>query len=243
MSDRRLADLQSFYVLLDRLAKAVNGSRTLGACSRRSGWPQRGVYFFFENGEDRTHSGSGPRVVRVGTHALTDRSRTKLWTRLSQHRGQVGSGRGNHRGSIFRLIIGTALIKRRDQICPTWGEPLPAARDVREVDLEGMVSDVIRAMSFLWLAIDDEPGPGNRRGCIERNAIALLSNYNRSPLDPPSSDWLGHDCDRERVSKSGLWNSDYVDKDYDPAFLAEFEGLVGTMEAARRATGEQLSGR
>jgi hypothetical protein len=38
----------------------------------------------------------------------------------------------------------------------------------------------------LWLSVDDEPGPQSLRGCIERNAIALLSNYGKLPIDPPS---------------------------------------------------------
>jgi hypothetical protein len=32
-------------------------------------------------------------------------------------------------------------------------------------------------MPFLWLAIDDEPSAHGLRGHIERNAIALLSNF------------------------------------------------------------------
>ena len=59
--------------------------------------------------EDRSDTGSGPRIIRVGTHALKTGSRTTLWTRLSQHKGQPGSGGGNHRGLIFRLIGGRAV--------------------------------------------------------------------------------------------------------------------------------------
>lgn len=55
-------------------------------------WPARGVYFFREPGESRIHTGGGPRIVRVGAHALTATSRTKLWDRLSQHKGQQGGG-------------------------------------------------------------------------------------------------------------------------------------------------------
>jgi hypothetical protein len=55
------------------------------------------VYFFREAGETRCDSGNGPRIVRVGTHALKAGSSTKLWTRLSQHRGKSAGG-GNHRG-------------------------------------------------------------------------------------------------------------------------------------------------
>jgi hypothetical protein len=54
---------------------------------------------------------------------------------------------------------------------------------------------------------------------IERNAIALLSNYGKAVIDPPSPDWLGRHCDRERVRISGLWNNNHVDEAYDPGFL------------------------
>jgi hypothetical protein len=92
------------------------------------------------------------------------------------------------------------------------------------------VSRVIGAMPFLWLAINDEPGAESLRGHIERNTIALLSNFGRKPLDPPSAGWLGHYCDRERVRKSGLWNSNHADERYDPAFISALEQLVTEME-------------
>jgi hypothetical protein len=71
-----------------------------------------------EEGEERSHSGQGPRIVRVGTHALKGGSSTTLWKRLSQHKGQERSRRGNHRGSIFRLIVGTALNADDPTRCP-----------------------------------------------------------------------------------------------------------------------------
>lgn len=103
-----------------------------------------------------------------------------------------------------------------------------ANRETRATEsfLEQHVSDIIGAMPFFWLAIDDEPGAQNRRGIIERNSIALLSNYNREPIDPPTRDWLGHHCSRQRVRESGLWNSNHVDEDYDPAFLDILENLA-----------------
>lgn len=186
-----------------------------------------------EQGELRSDSGSGLRVVRVGTHALNAGSGTKLWTRLSQHRGQTGSGGGNHRGSIFRLIVGTSLIARGLK-SHTWGKGNTATPDIRtaEIELEREVSRVIRAMPFLWLAIDDEPGADSLRGYIERNSIALLSNYGKPPLDAPSTGWLGLSCDRSRVRQSGLWNSNHVDETYDPVFLTQFEQLVMQTEDA-----------
>jgi hypothetical protein len=67
----------------------------------------------------------------------------------------VGSGGGNHRGSIFRLIAGTALIARDGHKFPTWGEGGSAAKNVKEteVELECAVSEIIRKMPFLWLAV------------------------------------------------------------------------------------------
>jgi hypothetical protein len=197
-------------------------------------WPKRGLYFFYEQGEFRSDTGDGPRVIRVGTHALKAGSRTKLWTRLSQHKGQLKTGGGNHRGSIFRLIVGAALINSERLNFPTWGDGNTANTDVRssELALERLVSQVIGNMRFLWLAIEDEAGPESRRGYIERNSIALLSNYNKAGLDPPSQGWLGHHSDRERVRKSGLWNQNHVEEGYDPAFLGTLDRLVSDVRRA-----------
>jgi len=227
-SDDRIRHLIRFYSILDTLEKGVGGARTLAECSGRITWPRRGVYFFRETGEQRSDSGKGPRIVRVGTHALREGGSTRLWTRLSQHKGQKNTGGGNHRGSIFRLIVGTSLIGLRGYDYPTWGDKNTAAAEIRagEHALECEVSNIIGTMPFLWIAIDDEAGPASLRGYVEKNAIALLSNYKKPPLDPPSIAWLGHHCDRERVRDAGLWNLDYVDKPYDPAFLDQLDVLV-----------------
>lgn len=98
MSSRE-RDVKRFYENLKALESRQGATRTLSESASRN-CPQRGVYFFFEPGEQRSGSGDGARVVRVGTHALKPGSNTKLWTRLSQHRGALRSGGGNHRGSI-----------------------------------------------------------------------------------------------------------------------------------------------
>lgn len=231
MSNQRLLCLVRFYSILDQLEQQIGGALTLADCHGRMAWPARGVYFFREAGEIRSDSGEGPRIVRVGTHALKTGGHANLWNRLSQHRGQLRSGGGNHRGSIFRLIVGTALIKRDAHEFATSGEGSIASKDIRtaEVRMERTVSEVIRQMSFLWLAIEDEAGPDSLRGSIERNSIALLSNFDKHPLDPPSLHWLGKQCDRERVRKSGIWNQNHVDEKHDPAFLDELEHLVAEM--------------
>ena len=227
----RLSDTYRFYELMDRLEERVGGTRLLAECTGGNGWPRRGLYFFFEPGENRSRSGTDLRVVRVGTHALKAGSKSTLWKRLSQHRGTTRGG-GNHRGSIFRLLVGIALAHRSGIPCPpSWGlggDRGTAARrlgvervDVTEseAELEASVSRYIGAMPFLFLCVEDEPGPASERGFIERNVIALLSDYRETSPDQASTGWLGHSSDRERVRHSGLWNNNHVDEAYDPSFL------------------------
>lgn len=238
----RLADIRRLYDLLGGLEHIVGGRQPLTSLAAASRYPGRGVYFFFEPAEMRNDSGTGPRVVRVGTHALTAGSRSTLHQRLTQHRGAV-SGGGNHRGSIFRLLVGQALQARGDLApCPSWGiksDAGAAARhlaverraiQIAEQPAEQAVSRVLGDMTFLWLNVDDEPGSGSDRGLVERNAIALLSNMKKAAIDPPSPTWLGHASDRPRVRESGLWNQRHVDEDYDPAFLDRLAALIDRMK-------------
>jgi hypothetical protein len=238
----RHADLVRFYGILGLLEESLDGKRLLADCNGRMIWPGRGVYFVFEPGETRSDTGGAPRVVRVGTHALKAGARTSLRQRLSQHRGTATTGGGNHRCSIFRGLVGSA-IKNRDELNEplSWGvgiDPGAAAQSlgltreqllIGERSLETAVSQHIRRMSILWLSVNDTAGPESDRGAIERNAIGLLSNYGRQAIDPPSTGWLGNRCDRERVRKSGLWNNNHVDEGHDCQFLDLMERHVDKM--------------
>jgi hypothetical protein len=160
MDSERREHLVRLYCIIDCFEQVIGGVRRLADCSGQMEWPPRGVYFFRESGEVRSDTGVGPRIVRVGTHALKNGSGTKLWTRLSQHRGQT-DGRGNHRGSIFRLIVGAALIGRDQLAFPTWGAGNTANATCGRIALEVKVSEVIGEMSVVWLPVEDEPGPKN----------------------------------------------------------------------------------
>ncbi len=63
MSDRRLQHLVRFYSILDTLEKTLGGARTLADCRGRMNWPARGIYLFREMGENRSDTGTGPRIV------------------------------------------------------------------------------------------------------------------------------------------------------------------------------------
>ena len=120
MSNRQ-ADIVKFYDLLSRLSDVVDGPQRLSDPSSLDALPMRGVYFFFEVGERRSGTGEGSRVVRVGTQAISQGAKSTLGQRLKQHRGAISSGSGNHRGSVFRFMVGDALIRREGISSVHWG--------------------------------------------------------------------------------------------------------------------------
>ena len=229
MSPSQVDDLRAFYLMLDDLKVRSGGVRQLQSCNGRMPWPNRGLYFFFEEGETRSVSGDGQRVVRVGTHALKQGARTTLWSRLAQHRGNANNRGGNHRGSVFRLHVGMALLRRNANLsCDSWGQGSTAGRTIRESEhfVEVLVSEIIGHMPVLWLEVDDLPGPQSRRGYIERNAIALLSTSRNQKLDQSSDQWLGRHSRSKHVTESGLWNVNHVEEQYDRMFLRHLEKLI-----------------
>lgn len=232
----RQDDLDRFYALLDDLETQVGGMQYLGDCTGYMDWPERGVYFFFAPNEYR-ESGDHRRLTRVGTHAVSSGSGTSLWNRLRTHRGATSGsyeGGGNHRGSVFRKRVGEAIIERDDlhDEYPEWGVGSSANRERRmaELELERRVSDYIRDLPFLWIELDDEPGPESDRAYVERNAIALVSNYDEPAIDPRADDWLGHHSRATEIRQSGLWNVNHVGESYDPSFLDTLEAQVARTE-------------
>jgi hypothetical protein len=189
------------------------------------------VYFFYECDEAR--SNGDLRIVRVGTHALTATAKSTLWGRLRQHRGRLAGrnpGGGNHRASVFRRHVGAALIRcsspPKELLLTSWLNPHRPGGELtnQEAQLEIEVSNYIRAMPFLWLAVPDRTD----RGYIERNSIALLS-CRTGGLDPPSAGWLGRCAWPPEIRHSGLWNINHTDDPYEPEFLQRLAQLVEQM--------------
>jgi hypothetical protein len=238
---QRGAALVRFYRLLDEL-KALNGGlRRLAGAGDDGTWPRRGVVWFFQKSEVRRESGTGPRVVRVGTHALKPGLNSTLWDRLA------ADATGPHRGSQFRTLVGLGLRELMGKTEPrSWGRGADAnaaaaeqkvdaaAITQAEVGLEAAVSLYVGQMPFLFLAVDDAPGPYSQRALIEKNSIALLSNYARPAMDAPSTGWLGRRCGREKVPQSGLWNTQHVDAAIDQSFM---DAMKSCMEEMRQALG------
>jgi len=239
----RIAHLDRFYGLLERL-RVLRGAKpcTLSSYSVRD-VASRGIYFFFERSESRMLSPAQARVVRIGTHSVSQGSKATLWGRLRTHRGADG-GKGNHRGSIFRLHVGEALLRRSDIASDfsSWGIGQSARQTIRmaEEEIELQVSEIIGAMSMLCLEVADASSADSDRSYLERNLIALVAGAN-GPIDLPSSDWLGHHSSRSAVRDSGLWNVNYVYDDYDSQVLDILEEYVRAAEGSRAKITKSLA--
>lgn len=205
----------------------------LGDLSAAHRLPKQGVYFFYESGEVTESTPGQPRVVRVGTHAVSKGSRSTLHQRLRAHRGTQAGG-GNHRGSIFRLHLGHALQARLQLTLRNWGVGSTASREIRDVEHEHeeRVSKIICAMPVLWIAVEDEAGPASERAVIERGAIATLSN-GLSPFQRPSAGWLGNDSLRDEIRRSGLWNLNHTRAVPNAEFLEKMEAAIERTSRAR----------
>ena len=234
----RKDDIARFYDLLGSLERLVSGKQKLKNCTGYMNWPNRGVYFFLEPGE-RRDSTDQLRVTRVGTHAVSEGSSTTLWDRLKQHYG-TGSGSsnhphgGNHRGSVYRKRVGEAIIEKHDlhddysDWNKRWSSIDRDRSEVRDEEyiLERRVSAYIREQPFLWVDVDDKPSADSDRAYLERNAIALLSNFD-DQTNPRDDGWLGAYSRSREIRESGLWNVNHVEEEYDPDFLGLLEDAIG----------------
>jgi hypothetical protein len=225
------ADRSRFDELLRRLMTGVDQGLPLARLLEIGRLPDRGVYFFLDSATPNTQEQW--HICRVGTHAVSLGSKSTLRARLQAHLG-TRTGSGNHRGSIFRLHVGNALLQRDQRDIATWGKGSVAPHELRtnpalreaEAQHEKQVSDYMAQLPVLWLAVPDEASPASERSIIERNAIALLSRDAQLSAAHPNG-WLGEHSPRREIRGSRLWNLNYVDDEYNPSFLALLERSVG----------------
>ncbi|TFG75469.1 MAG: peroxide stress protein YaaA [Thermodesulfobacteriales bacterium] len=240
--DNRLNHINEFYALLDKLIE-TNGIHQLSTFNSKL--PDGGVYFFFESSERRENS-RNYRVVRVGTHAVSIGSKATLWDRLRTHRGhKTGeyAGGGNHRASVFRKLVGEAILNKNNlnKYYTTWGVDESTDTNLKEKEhpLELAVSHHVGEMYFTWVQIEDEPSKNSLRKTIEQNAIALLSNTDKLPINPQSKFWLGNWSPNEDVTKSGLWNSNHTKERYSPNFIDKLNNILYPQTIEKRSHNEE----
>jgi hypothetical protein len=211
MTTTRQQNIDKFYNLLDEVVKKFP-KRTLDNITRKN-LPEKGVYFFFEPNEIRQDNKS-ERVVRIGTHAAIANSNATLYDRLYNHKGSRDLT-GNHRGSVFRKLIGYSLLNKDGLNHPHWGDKSKRGDKqikLSEKPLEKIVSTYLHTLRFTVLEIPGPSSKDNDRAFIEDNTIALLSNFNRPIIDKCSKNWLGLFSKDNEVLCSGLWNSNCVDR-------------------------------
>ena len=232
-ASQRIRDMEMFHSLMGRLMQLTGTAPLLRDLTSSSFRAARGVYFFLDDAQPRW-TDSSPRVVRVGTHAVSAGSRSSLWGRLRAHRGNLDLG-GNHRSSIFRLHVGAALLAEgKTSAAASWGRVQGASAAVlrAEADLERKVSSYIGSLRVVWIEVPDAPSPYSDRAYLERNSIALLAGP-LGPLDPPTEDWLGRCSSHDVIRTSGLWNLDHVRGEYTAEFLGVLESYVAAREGRR----------
>lgn len=214
-------DLQGkqFFKLMRDVWLDQEKGRIIGQTNGRQEWPRQGVYFIL-SASNALYKGL-PRIVRVGTHAVSRGSKTTLWNRLSTHRG-TEAGLGSHRSSIFRLHVGRAWTRYSDdEDWPdSWARGQSAPANVRKAEeiLERRVSKVIGALRVTWLDVCDEPSADSERAYLERNSIGLLSRLGLLG-GVAEADWLGHFSSDWRIASSGLWNLNHVFRRPDQDFI------------------------
>lgn len=206
--------LRSIYGLLSQAIERGD-SFLLAELSTRS-LPRKGVYIFLDDAE-LNFLGDCPRIVRIGTHGVSAGSKSTLRNRLRNHLGTAEGG-GNHRGSIFRLHVGQALLTRdgRHRDFPSWGSGQDAPLEVRgsESVLEREVGQYLRRLRVVVIELDDPSSKKSLRAYVESNLIALLTEGG-APLDVPNPNWLGKWADADAIRSSGLWNVRDVGRRYD----------------------------
>jgi len=223
---QRARDIARLYGILQDHQLRETQFRHFRECSGSMRWPQKGLYLFYQCGFNRILSNIDLKIMRIGTHAVSEGSSSSLWQRLKNHKGKLDLS-GNHRGSIFRLYVGAALIKREGLVCPSWGIGQSANDEISatEVDIEKRVSEYIQDMMLLCLRIEDAPSKRSDRAYIEQNMIALLAGP-LGPVDIAQESWLGYHCPNPGVRRSSLWNVDYTHMEYDPSFFEILQTYV-----------------
>ncbi|MFX1487030.1 MAG: hypothetical protein ACFFBS_08065 [Promethearchaeota archaeon] len=174
--------------------------------------PENGIYFFFENGERCRIDGIiYRRIVRVGTNSKQDNFRRRIRHHF----------RGNKNSSIFRMRLGGVLTRRKylnDPRLEQWDTQ--NAPTFPEIEKE--VSKVLKER-FTFSCITVESNKDRRN--LEERLIATLAKCSQIT---PSPNWLGHLSPKEKVRRSGLWNSQYVDSSriLTSQEISEFKQIV-----------------
>ena len=221
----RIKDLDRLYGWIDAERRAGRVFRFADLSKRDV--PMRGVYIFLDPAEPNFRR-EASRVVRIGTHAVSAGSQASLRGRLRSHLGPTNEI-GNHRGSIFRLHVGRAMMEAGPghAFLASWGQGQDAGAEIKALELahEIAVSRYLRQLEVVLLAIGDEPSKDSMRARVEMQLIALFSDTMR-PIDQPTGEWLGLKSPVAPIRQTGLWNVRGVGEKYEPSGVGSVAALL-----------------
>ena len=221
----RLHDLHKLYDWIN--VQRNKGEVFAFAALSGSPLPKRGVYLFLDPSEPNLR-GKEPRVVRIGTHAVSAGSQASLRGRLRNHLGP-NNGIGNHRGSIFRLHVGRAMLEAGPGhgAVSSWGDGQNASASIKAIEQahELEVTNYLKKLEIVIFDIDDLPSKESMRARAEAQLIAVFSD-GLNVLEKPSKTWLGRNSPVASIRKSGLWNIRGVGGRYDPKGVGSVTALV-----------------
>ncbi len=219
-SASRARDIATLY---EGLYEAMPDGSTpsLREVVRGSVIPDKGVYVFLDPDESSVIS-DRPRIVRIGTHAVSEGSRATLRTRLRTHLG-TEAGTGSHRSSVFRQHVGAALLRRDPSLgmVASWGASKTYTADMiaTERRLEEEVSKYIGRLLLAIIPLSDSASKFSMRRIVEKNLISLFTE-DGIMLDPASDDWLGRYSAHSTIRATGLWNVNDAFSKYDPRSMS-----------------------
>jgi hypothetical protein len=187
--------------------------------------PARGIYFFYEQGENSVHKYDGnmafPRIVRIGTHW-----KNNFRKRISEHflikESKMIFGKTNPKPSdrsIFRKNIGRALLnkKKNEEYLKVWNidftnkenrEKYKGKRDIeKEIGIENEITLTLREkFSFRVLSFEVEEKRIGKKGMESR----LIGTVASCEMCRPSETWLGHYSPIFKISNGKLWLTQHV---------------------------------
>jgi len=141
-------DADHFYQKLERIEKAVQGRQSFKTLPAAESLPLQGVYFFFEPNEQRRAPSSVQRVVRVGTHAVSEGAQATLRDCLRKHWG-TSTGGGHSGGSQFGYLVVASIIGSYNWLYENLGPNVIEQTERR-------ISQYIRGLSILVFPIIDQ---------------------------------------------------------------------------------------
>jgi hypothetical protein len=196
--------------------------------------PEKGIYFFLEEGETWGHGGNLPRIVRVGSHK-NGNFRPRIGEHYVEDRKLVfGANQPAPKDrSIFRKNIGRALLRREhDPYEVAWEidrTPCRGRNDgtrvvEKEMALERNISSILRNRFTLRSLEVTEEGLRLGQDGLEKSFIGTLAKCGCCHSSPG---WLGRHSPKAKIAESGLWLEQHLRApEISDSQIAIVEGLV-----------------